>query len=325
MYRMYGMARRQDAGSAAHNNSEFPTMDRLTSMRVFVAIAELEAFTAAADRLDMSRAAVSKYITDLEQHLGGRLFNRTTRKVSLTEAGHAYFTRCKQVLEDIEDAESVVSGLSSEPRGVLRLSVPMSFGFRQLAPIIADFHRKYPGIEVDLSLNDRIIDVVEEGYDLVLRITQPEDSSLVARRIADCRFAIAASPDYLKRHGQPQRPEDLSDHQCLQYSYAWSTQLWKLREANDDIRIRVTGPLTTNNGEMICAAAIEGMGICLLPTFICCDALRTGQLQQILSDHTPAPIGIYLVYPSSRLLSTKVRRFIDHTVECIGDNPAWDQ
>ena len=300
-------------------------MDRLISMQVFIAVAEGEAFTAAADKLDMSRAAVSKYTADLEQHLGSRLFNRTTRRVSLTEAGRTYYTRCKQILSDIDDAESLVSGLTAEARGLLRINAPMSFGFRQLGPIIAAFHRRYPGIEIDLSLNDRLIDIVDEGYDLVVRITKPEDSSLVARRVAPCHFVLAAAPDYLKEHGRPESPLDLKNHQCLHYSYAWSSQQWKLEDRDGEEHVvKVDGPLTANNGEMLCTAAIEGMGICLLPTFICCDELRNGTLERVLPEFAPPPVGIYLVYPSTRLLSTKVRTFIDFMVEQIGDQPAWD-
>ncbi|MEM7292147.1 MAG: LysR family transcriptional regulator [Pseudomonadota bacterium] len=299
-------------------------MDRLTSMRIFATVVDLGAFTAAADRLDLSRAAVSKHVADLEQSLGSRLLNRTTRSISLTEAGEVYFSRCKQILDDIETAESEVNGLSTEPRGVLKLNAPMSFGQRRLGPLLAEFQRRYSQLELDVSLNDRLIDVVEEGYDLVIRISKPEDSSLVARRIAQCRFAIAAAPGYLERHGTPQTPEELSDHTCLQYSYAWAARQWHFCGPDGEHVIDTSGPLIANNGELLCAAATAEMGVCLLPTFILCDALNEGTLVQVLPGYAPPPIGVYLVFPTSRLMSAKVRCFIDFMVEAIGDPPAWD-
>lgn len=293
-------------------------------MQVFATVVDLGSFTGAADKLDLSRGAVSKHVADLEQQLGGRLLNRTTRRISLTEAGQVYFARCKQILEDVSTAEMEVGGFSSEPRGELRINAPMSFGQHQLPPLIAEFHKRYPQVNLQLTLSDQLVDVIDEGYDLVLRISQPKDSSLVARRIATSRSVIAASPDYLAEHGTPQHPDDLREHRCLQYQYMMSGQKWVLSDGENEWAVPTSGPLMANNGEMLCGAAIAGMGITWLPTFICCDALRSGELVQILDDYSTEPTGIYLVFPSTRLMSAKVRTFIDFAVEFVGDKPAWD-
>ena len=293
-------------------------------MHIFTAVVETRAFTQAADKLDISRAAVSKHVADLEAQLGGRLLNRTTRSVSLTEAGSAYYDRCRQILDDIDDAECLVNGLSSEPRGTLRINAPMSFGTRHFAPLVAGFCARNPRIDVDLTLNDRLIDMVDEGYDLLVRIAHPSDSSLVARRISNSQSVLAASPAYLDRAGRPEVPADLATHQCLRYSYAWSSQNWQLREGEKTFDVAVQGPLTANNGDVLCGAAIAGMGICRLPTFICGEALERGELELVLPGYTPPAEGIYLVYPSKRFLSAKVRQFIDFIVEETTNSDVWD-
>ena len=203
-------------------------MDRLTSMSVFVMVVDQGNFSAAAEHLQLSRATVSKHVAALENCLGGRLLNRTTRRISLTEAGKAYYQRCKQILEDVAEAECVVTGFSSEPRGLLRINAPMSFGTKQFADIVATFCQVHPDIDVELSLNDRIVDVIEEGYDLSIRITQLKDSSLIARKLAPCHRVLCASPDYLKIHGRPAEPDDLDQHTCLHYAYFEGGKNWIL-------------------------------------------------------------------------------------------------
>lgn len=299
-------------------------MDRLTSMSVFVSVVDTGSFTTASERLAISRASASKHISELETALGGRLLNRTTRQLSLTEAGQAYYERCKQILEDVGDAACVVSGLSSEPRGVLRINAPMSFGLNQFNGIINRFCQVYPDIAVDLSLNDRLIDVVDEGFDLVIRIARLEDSTLVARKLANCRRVIVASPAYLQEHGTPARPEDLNQHHCLHYSYFETGREWLLKGPTGYHRITTHGPLTINNGDAICRSTIEGMGIALLPTFIVSDALRSGKLKTILCDYKPPDVTAYAVYPSNRQLPNKVRSFIDFAIGEIGETPPWD-
>lgn len=299
-------------------------MDRLTSMSVFVTVVDQGSFSAAAEQLQLSRGSASKHITALENCLGGRLLNRTTRRISLTEAGKAYYERCKQILEDVQEAECVVTGLSSDPRGLLRINAPMSFGTKQLADIVAHFCQAHPAIDVELSLNDRLVDVVEEGYDLAIRITQLKESSLIARKLAPSRRILCASPDYLKTHGQPKDPTDLDRHNCLHYAYFEGGKNWILNGPDGEHRIKIHPQLTANNGDVLYAAAREGLGIALLPTFIAGDAVRAGELEIVLPAYRPVEINIYAVYASKRHLSTKVRSFIDFTVARIGEQPAWD-
>jgi len=300
-------------------------MAHLSSMRVFTQVAEANSFTAASSRLGLSRAAVSKQIAQLESHLGGRLLNRTTRKVSLTEIGQIYYERCKQILEDVADAECVVSGLNSEPRGSLRLNVPMSFGITQLAPLLKRFSQQHAHVKIDLSLNDRVIDVVEEGYDLVIRIARLKDSNLIARKIAPSRHVICAAPEYLKSKGRPTLPEDLSKHACLRYAYTKNSHEWVVTGHSGSQRVGVDGPLISNNGDAICSAAINGLGITYMPTFIAGDAIRSGALEVILPEYTCIELGIYAIYPSNRYLSAKVRAFIDFLADEISDPPGWDR
>ena len=290
-------------------------MDRFTSMQAFVAVVETGGFTAAAERVPISRAGVSKHITDLESHLGIRLLNRTTRHTSLTEAGRAYYTRCVQILTDVADSECVATGLSTEPYGMLRINAPMSFGVQQLAPRLHRFRERYPKVEVELNLNDRFIDVIEEGYDIVIRIAQLKDSSLITRQIAPCQHLLCAAPDYLQQHGIPQNPAELAQHACLHYSHLESGREWRLQGPDGEHRIAVRGPLTTNNGDVVCRAACDGMGIALLPDFIVAEPIKTGRLQIILPAYCPAELHIYAVYPSRKYMSVKLRHFIDFLVE----------
>ena len=299
-------------------------MNLLTSMNVFTHVVEAHGFTAASARLGLSRASVSKHIAQLEAHLGGQLLQRTTRRVSLTEIGKAYYARCKAILEDVTEAESLVSGLSSEPRGTLRLNVPMTFGLRQIAPLLGRFTALYPNLHIDLSFSDRLVDVVEEGYDLVIRIAKLKDSNLIARRLAPARLVICASPDYLEQHGRPQTAEELSRHRCLRYSYASNSNEWRISKKGREQRIRVSGPLLLNNGDAICTAAEHGAGIAMLPTFIVGDSIRTGRLDRILEDYECPSVGIHAVYSSSRHLTAKVRTVIDFLDAEISDPPVWD-
>ncbi|HEC20727.1 MAG TPA: LysR family transcriptional regulator [Gammaproteobacteria bacterium] len=299
-------------------------MDRLTSMSVFVTVVDQGSFSAAAEQLQLSRATISKHIAALENCLGGRLLNRTTRRISLTEAGKAYYEHCRQILEDVVDAECVVTGFSSEPRGRLRINAPMSFGTKQFADIVAMFCQAYPDIDVELSLSDRFVNVVEEGYDLAIRITQLKESSLVARKLAPCRVVLCASPDYLKTHGRPVTPDDLEQHTCLHYAYSEAGKTWVLNGPDGEYRIRIHPKLSADNGDVLCTAARQGLGITLLPTFIVGDAIRAGDLDIILPAYQPPQINIYAVYASRKHLSAKVRAFIDFAVVRIGEKPIWD-
>ena len=299
-------------------------VDLFTSMRIFTHVVEANGFTAASTRLGLSRAAVSKHIAQLETHLGGQLLQRTTRRVSLTEVGQTYYERCKQILEDVADAECLVTGLNAEPRGTLRLNVPMTFGIKQIAPLLTRFTTQYPQLSIDLSLSDRLVDVVEEGYDLVIRIATLKESNLIARRLAPSRHILCAAPGYLDQHGRPRTADDLTRHPCLRYAYTKNSNDWRLFKNRVEHRVRIKGPLLVNNGDALCAAAEHGAGITLLPTFIAGDSIRNGKLEVVLPDHDCPELGIYAVYSSRRHQSAKVRALIDFLANEISDPPGWD-
>lgn len=299
-------------------------MSRLDEMEVFAEVVEAGGFTAAARRLSLSKSAVSKQVTRLEDRLGVRLLNRTTRRLSLTEAGATFHAACRRVLEEAETAERAVSNLSTAPRGVLKLNAPMSFGFLHLSGAIPAFHARFPQIAIEAVMNDRFVDLIDEGYDVALRIGDLRDSSLVARRIAPCRNVLCASPAYLDRRGRPQRADDLARHDCLLYANTANPREWTLLGPRGRDSVTVAGPLTANNGDLLCAAALGGMGIAKLPTFIVGPCLRDGRLEVVLPDHPVPEQGIHAVYPHSRNLSLKVRVFVDFLAERFGPQPYWD-
>ncbi|MBV8235668.1 MAG: LysR family transcriptional regulator [Acidimicrobiia bacterium] len=299
-------------------------MDRLAAMEAFVRVVERGGFTAAAEELRLSRAMVSKHVQDLEEHLGARLLNRTTRKVSLTEAGRVYYERSLQLLADLAETEEAVGELQARPRGRLRVNAPVSFGALHLAAAVADYMAAYPEVTVELTLNDRIVDLVEEGYDLALRIARLTDSSLIARRLAPCRMAVCASPAYLGRAGQPEHPDDLTRHNCLGYSYGQARDEWRFDGPEGAASVRVRGTLQANNGDALRAAALRGAGLVLLPSFIVGADLTAGRLVPVLSGYRVPELGIHAVYPHSRHLSAKVRSFVDFLVPRYGETPTWD-
>ena len=305
-------------------------MDRsLSDMSVFAAVVETGGFTAAGRTLGLSKSAVSKQVARLEQRLGSRLLQRTTRRLSLTEAGAVFYEGCQRVLAEAEAAESAVTHLAGAVRGVLRINAPMSFGITHLAPMVAAFMERFPELEVELALNDRTVDLVEEGYDVGVRIGKLADSSLVARRLAPIRRAVCASPDYLAKHGSPTRPEELQGHRCLIYSYLDSPRNWRFRPTDPDQgrarRVSVAGPLESNNGSVLAEAAAAGQGIICIPVFIVCDELSDGRLVEILPDWIEEhDLTLYAVYPERRHLAPKVRAFIDFLAERIGDTPPWE-
>lgn len=296
-------------------------MDTLTSMRVFANVVEAGSFSGAADRLDMSRAMASKYVINLEDHLGTRLLNRTTRRLSLTESGTAYYERCVQIISDVQEAEQAAGQLTGTPRGTIKITMPVAYGLHRLGPVIADYVRLYPEVKLDISLNDRRLDLVEEGFDLAIRIGTLPESGLIARKLAVDRTVVCASPAYLQRHGVPEAPADLARHSCLGYTYTSSGDEWRLRSAESDAAIRIAGSIKANNGDMLRLAACNGAGIIFQPLFIVRDDLHAGRLVQILGDYTSKDLGIYAVYPSRKYLSAKVRTFVDFLVEQLGAAP----
>ena len=284
-----------------------------------------EGFTAAAGKLGLSRAQISKSVMQLEQHLGTRLLNRTTRRVSLTEIGRIYYERCTAILSDIEEAESIAGEQTDKPHGTLKLGAPTSFGILQLNQAIPEYIKQHPQVQISLSLSDRFIDVVSEGFDLVLRIAALENSSLIARKLAPCKRVFCASPGYLGKNGIPQVPQDLAIHHCLVYSNDLKPDNWVLHGPCGKESVKVRGPVCADNGDVLKAAAVAGLGVALLPTFIVGPELHAGRLKQVLPDYCPPEISIYAVFPSRRYLSAKVRTFVDFLSRHFGDNPDWDQ
>jgi len=299
-------------------------MDRLNSMNTFVQVVGKGSFTGASEKLGCSRAQISKSVMQLEAHLGTRLLNRTTRKISLTQTGRVYYERCKVILQDIEEIEGIAGEQTSTPRGTLTISAPTSFGILQLQKAIPEYIKQYPQVKISLSLADRFIDVVSEGFDVGIRIAQLEDSSLIARKIAPCKQAFCASPGYLRENGIPQEPADLAHHPCLTYSNDLKPDTWVLHGPEGAQSIKVAGPVCADNGDILKAAAISGLGITLLPTFIVGPDIKAGGLQQILAEYCPPEISIYAVFPSRRYLSAKVRTFVDFLSDYFGDRPGWD-
>ena len=298
-------------------------MDRLTAMEVFVRVVERGSFTVAAQELQLSRSMVSKHVQDLEQRMGVRLLNRTTRRLSATDAGRVFFDRCIRILLAVEDAEDITGEQQNQLRGLLRLNVPVFFGVRHLTPALADFTRRHAGVSVDMTLNDRVVDLIEEGYDLAVRIGRLADSSLIARRLAPCRFVTCASPGYLGERGEPATPEDLRQHNCLAYTYMALKDEWLFSGRDGDVAVRVSGNFRANNGDALRVAALSGQGITQAPSFLVGDDLKHGRLVPLLAGFQSPETGIYALYPPGRV-SAKVRSLVAFLAARFGDDPEWD-
>lgn len=300
-------------------------MDRIDAMRAFVAVVTEGSFSNAANTLQLSPQLVSKYVSKLEEQLNTRLLNRTTRKVSLTEAGSHYFGHAQQILLSIDDMESKLGGLQQNPKGVLRISAPVSFALKHMAKLITDFQIHYPLVKVDLQLTDRKVDIVEEGFDVALRIGQLKRSSLIAKKVAPIRVMLCAAPDYLNKHGTPTQPEDIAEHRYLHYSYMnmdGKDDIYQLLKAK---YLKQGSELRSNNGDVLVDAAIAGAGIILQPTFIISEALSSGKLVVVLPELEPEALGLYAVYAHRKLLPHKVRCFIDFVEGYYGTPPYWDE
>nr|WP_272884903.1 LysR family transcriptional regulator [Candidatus Rhodoblastus alkanivorans] len=294
-------------------------------MRTFVAIATLGNFARASDKLSISRAMASKRVADLEAELGVKLINRTTRAMSLTEAGRKLFSAAETMFGLLESVEEEIHSATAVPRGLLRVNAPMSFGIRCLSPIIDAFLQENEQVSVQLTLDDRVVDIVEEGYDVAIRIRNLGDSSLTARRLAPTRMAVCAAPAYLERHGKPERPQDLIGHDCLVYDYLARQNIWNFSREGESADIRVSGRLHSNNGDVLVQAAVDGIGIMLAPTFIAYQALRSGALLPILPEWRAGEPSLYAVMPPGRVDVLKVRRFVEHLAKAIGKVPFWDK
>jgi DNA-binding transcriptional LysR family regulator len=300
-------------------------MDRLTEMEAFATVVDQGGFTDAAKKMGISKSAVSKHVSSLETRLGARLLNRTTRRVSPTEIGLAYYDRARRVLNDAGEADALVTAMQSAPSGLLRVSVATDFGVNHLSPALGTFLHEYPDITVNMVLNNRYVELISEGFDLAVRIGELEDSSLRARKLAETQKMMIASPKYFEEYGRPEKIDDLNDHKLLHYSNQASGNVWKLTAPSGEKRqIRSAGWLTVNDGQSLLNAAINGLGIAFLPSFLYGDALRAGLLEPAIKDLPIETQGIYAVYPPGRYTQPKVRAFIDFLVEEFKDRGAGD-
>lgn len=301
-------------------------MDRFADMRMFVAVVDAGSISGAAERLEVAKSAVSRRLTDLEARLGAELLHRTTRRLGLTDSGRAFFERAQRILADLEEAEQAVSQAHGAIRGRLKVALPLSFGLLHLAGLINEFLSLHPEVEFDLDFNDRQIDLMQEGFDLAIRIARLPDSSLIARKLAPIRHALCASPDYLARHGTPARADDLASHAGLVYSNLANPGLWSyVRPDGQPGSVQVPVKLRANNGDFLCRAAIAGQGVILHPTFYLSDAIRTGELVPLLTDHAWPELNAYALYPPTRHLSRRVRAFVDFLAEKLAGEPYWDR
>lgn len=290
-------------------------MDRLAAIRLIVTIADRGSFTKAAAELGLSRTAASKQVKALEEHLGIKLLNRTTRRVALTPAGESYVERARDVLLRLDEAERLVTNMDVAPEGVLRINAPVSFGQRQLAPSLKDFLEEYPKLRVEMTLTDRPVDLVEEGYDLAVHVGRGSVPGLTARQVAETSLALVAAPAYVKAFGAPETPGDLTRHRCLASAHFSANNSWYFTRDGETTTVDIDGPLTVNNGDAIREAALSGLGVAFLPAFQVGEDLRAGRLWRLLPPWTGETLGVYAVYPPSRLVPAKVRLFIDFLAE----------
>ena len=300
-------------------------MDKLDAMNAFARVVATGSYAEAARRLGLTRSAVSKAVTELEQVLGARLLDRTTRRVTPTEAGRAYFERVQGILAAVEETEEAVARLHDVPKGLLKINAPMSFGVLYLAAAVAEFMVAYPDLKIELQLNDRFIDPIEEGVDVTVRIGALTDSSLIARRLAPARRVLAAAPGYLERFGTPLTPEDLAQHRALSFGHSSAGHRWELSHGGEAVTITVASCLCSNNGDVLRTAALDGNGIVFLPTFLIGPDIRQGRLTVVLPDYPPTELGIFAVYAPNRFLAAKTRLFIDFLSARFGPRPAWDE
>lgn len=286
-------------------------MNRLGALEAFVAVAETGSFSRAAEQLRVSRPAVSKYISQLEDHLGIPLLNRTTRQVQLTELGRTYYHRVRVVLDGLHEADSDIAQIRSEVRGALKVSAPTNFGSYELGPLLAQFLERHPQITVELSLNDHSFDLINSGFDLAIRVGEQPDSSYVIRKITSKPRILCASTEYLKKHGEPTRPEELLDHTCLCSNLIQSPDEWRLLKGETETRVRVRSTLVTSNAEVLRQSVERGLGIAQGPSYVFAEMLKRGEVRLVLPEYSLAAADVYVVLPSARQAPVKARVFID--------------
>ena len=301
-------------------------MNRLDDLEAFVAVVEAGSITQAADRLGIAKSAVSRRLSALEQRLGVELIRRTTRRLNLTETGRGFYEQSSRILADLDEAESAAAQSHGELRGRLRIALPLSFGLKHMGRPISEFVRRHPKVTFDLDLNDRRVDLLEEGADLALRIGRLEDSSLIARRLFDARTVLVASAEYLERHGAPAVPHDLAAHRCLAYSNLREPNRWRCRDRDGKaIDVAIKPVMMASSGDFLSGMAADGHGIAMQPTFIAGPLVESGALVPILTDYQWPITPAYAVYPPTRHLTYRVRAFIDFLAETFAGTPPWDR
>lgn len=300
-------------------------MDRLQSMRVFATVVETGSFSRAAEQLQLSATAASRHVAELEKHLGAQLLQRSTRRLNLTGVGAEYYDRCRLILADVEEAEAQAATAESQPKGLLRISLPHSFGLRYIAPLMPEFCKRYPELRLEFDFSDRTIDLVEAGIDMAIRITGELKTSLVARKLAPVGLVCCAAPAYLAQHGAPQHPDDLRQHNCLTYSYAPVANTWTFLRDGREIPVQVKGQLRANNGEMNRLAALDGLGVIMLPAFMVCDDLRSGALVPVLADYPLPALSVYAVYLPGARRAARVKAMVEFLWDALGrGHPFWE-
>jgi len=299
-------------------------MDRLNAMRVFVTVVDLGSQSAAADHLQLSRPVVSRYVAELEDWVGARLMQRTTRKLSLTAAGQETLPRCRQLLDLAGELQAAVQQPDDAPKGALRISVSTSFGQAQLVDAIAAYVQRYPGVKVELQMLDRTVNLVDERIDLAIRTSNDLDPNLIARRLSVCRSVVCAAPAYLHKHGTPQQVEELSRHNCLTHAY-FGHSLWHFDVAGQQVSVPVAGNISANEAMTLQKAALAGAGIAMLPTYQAADALRKGELVRLLAHARPRELNLKAVYTSRKHMPATLRSMLDFLVERFKDDPEWDR
>ena len=302
-------------------------LDRIAGMKVFARAAALGSISAAARALGMSQTMATKHIAAIEARLGVKLLHRTTRRLTLTEAGRRYLNSAERIVADFEEAEAVAAAEPIEARGTLRVNVPVSFGTREIAPLLPEFARCYPSVAVELGLNDRIVDLIDEGWDLAVRIGRLADSTMTAKKLAPCRMAVCGAPAYLAERGLPSRVTDLKNHNCLGYTLSRTVgpDRWSFG-VDGRVTVPISGNLRANNGDVLVAAAVAGQGLVYQPTFLVSADMRAGRLKSITLDHPLVELhGIYALFPSDRRPPAKVRAFVDFLGQRFGSVPPWDR
>ena len=300
-------------------------MNRFENMGTFIRVVEAGSISGAADRLGVAKSAVSRRLKELEEHLGVELFHRTTRSMNLTDSGRAFYHQSVRILDDVLEAELATSQAHGTLKGSLKIALPSTFGLMHMGPAINEFSKAHPQIEFDLDFNDREVDLIQEGFDLAIRIANLPDSSLIARRLAPIQMVMCASPAYLEQMGMPQSPDELKEHQCLVYSLLRDFEYWHLTDSNGgETRTKIQPTLKASTGEFLKDAAVEGMGIILVPSFIAYKEIELGTLVPVLEGYKTPQIDAYAIYPQTRHLSQRVRAFVDFLVKRFEGTPYWD-